>query len=388
MGIILYAHGGSRNHGCEAIVRSTIGMLGNNVLTYTTDIKGDLRYGLDSITTLRQMHTTKESFTARLYSGLSRRIFNNYAPLIKFQYKDLLGYSDQIMVSVGGDNYCNGHPYSYMEANKLLSKQNKTVLWGCSVTPELLNDPTLIEDMNRYSMIVARESLTFNALKEKKITSDVYLFPDPAFSLQPVPVELPKKFQEGNTIGINLSPLVEAASGGDNLVLSGIKMVIQHILQNTDYQIALIPHVVWKKSDDLVSLNNLYNKYRDSDRIIIVDASKKLGCREIKYIISKCKIMIAARTHASIAAYSSCVPTMVLGYSVKSKGIAMDLFGTDLHYVVPVQGLDKKEKVLNDYIWIEQHYEEIKNYLQTVMPDYIEKSRSAGKLLIDMTRSL
>ena len=34
---------------------------------------------------------------------------------------------------------------------------------------------------------------------------------------------------------------------------------------------------------------------------------------------------IFARTHASIAAYSSMIPTIVLGYSIKSIGIADDL---------------------------------------------------------------
>ena len=387
MAIILYGHGGSRNHGCEAIVRSTIGMLGTDITTYTTDIQGDRLYGLDSVTTLKQMHSTTESFVARGYSGLARRAFKDYGPLIRFQYKDLMDFRDQIMISVGGDNYCNGHPYSYMEANKLLSKKNKTVLWGCSVTPSLFKDKKIIEDMNRYSMIVARESLTFEAIKNSGVSTDSFLLPDPAFTLETKPVDLPKEFEEGNTIGINLSPLVENASCGDNLVFSGVKKLINYILLHTDYKVALIPHVVWKKSDDLVSLYSLYEGHRDSDRVFIVDPSKMLGCRELKYIISKCKMMIAARTHASIAAYSSCVPTLVLGYSVKSKGIAKDIFGTEENYVLPVQGLKSDDSVIDAYLWLEAHCEEVQSHLKSVMPQYIERSRSAGKVLLDSLSS-
>ena len=384
MAIILYGHGGSRNHGCEAIVRSTIGMLGNDIVTYSSDVKGDLRYGLDKITTLVPMHSTKESLIANIYCGLVRRAFKDYGPLIKFQYKDMLSYSDQVLVSVGGDNYCNAHPYSYMEANKLLSKHNKTVLWGCSVTPSLLNNKKILDDMNRYTLIVARESLTFNALKEAGVTSKLYLLPDPAFTLDAVQTELPEKFQKENTIGINLSPLVEEASGSDSVLRSSIEKLIDYILHETKYQIALIPHVVWKKSDDLVTLNAIYNKYRDQERVFVVDASKNLGCRELKYIISQCSLMVVARTHASIAAYSTCVPTMVLGYSVKSRGIAMDLFGTEKNYVVPVQGLTDTETVLNSFKWIMIHRDEIHDHLNKIMPEYIARSRSAGKLLKEM----
>lgn len=387
MAIILYGHGGSRNHGCEAIVRSTVGILKGDITTYTTDIQGDKIYGLDSVTTLKQMHNTTESYINRVYSGFMRRAFHDYGPLIRYQYKDLMNIKDQIMISIGGDNYCNGHPYSYMEANKLLSRNNTTVLWGCSVTPNLFKDKKIIDDMNRYSLIVARESLTYDAIKNSGVTTKSFLLPDPAFTLETKPVDLPKSFEEGNTVGINLSPLVESASGGENLVFLGVKKTIEHILRHTDYKVALIPHVVWKKSDDLVSLYSLYDGCRDSDRVFIVDPDKNLGCRELKYIISKCKMMIVARTHASIAAYSTCVPTLVLGYSVKSRGIARDIFGTEENYVLPVQGLKSDDSVVDAYQWLEDHCVEIQNHLKQIMPQYIERSHSAGELVLDLLTS-
>lgn len=387
MAIILYGHGGSRNHGCEAIVRSTVGILKGDITTYTTDIQGDKIYGLDSVTTLKQMHNTTESYINRVYSGFMRRAFHDYGPLIRYQYKDLMNIKDQIMISIGGDNYCNGHPYSYMEANELLSRNNTTVLWGCSVTPNLFKDKKIIDDMNRYSLIVARESLTYDAIKNSGVTTKSFLLPDPAFTLETKPVDLPKSFEEGNTVGINLSPLVESASGGENLVFLGVKKTIEHILRHTDYKVALIPHVVWKKSDDLVSLYSLYDGYRDSDRVFIIDPDKNLGCRELKYIISKCKMMIVARTHASIAAYSTCVPTLVLGYSVKSRGIARDIFGTEENYVLPVQGLKSDDSVVDAYQWLEDHCVEIQNHLKQIMPQYIERSHSAGELVLDLLTS-
>ena len=46
------------------------------------------------------------------------------------------------------------------------------------------------------------------------------------------------------------------------------------------------------------------------------------NCMVIKGYISRCELFIGARTHATIAAYSTGVPTLVLGYSVKARGIA------------------------------------------------------------------
>jgi colanic acid/amylovoran biosynthesis protein len=111
-----------------------------------------------------------------------------------------------------------------------------------------------------------------------------------------------------------------------------------------------------------------------------------LNCSELKYIISKCRFLIAARTHASIAAYSTCVPTLVVGYSVKAKGIAKDIFGTDDNYVIPVQSLKENGDLIKAFKWIQENEDKIRIYLQRVMPDYCAKVWLAGdeikKLLI------
>ena len=106
---------------------------------------------------------------------------------------------------------------------------------------------------------------------------------------------------------------------------------------------------------------------------------KFYNCKQLKYIISKTKILITARTHASIAGYSTCVPTLVLGYSVKSKGIAKDLFGKYKNYVVPVQEIKEKDELLEAYQYIEKNYKEIKDNLKQIMPDYKEKAYIAAE---------
>ena len=141
-------------------------------------------------------------------------------------------------------------------------------------------------------------------------------------------------------------------------------------------QIALIPHVVWNNNDDRVPLHKLYERYEQTGRVVEIGDGT---CEELKGYISRCRFFIGARTHATIAAYSSCVPTLVVGYSVKARGIALDLFGTSEHYVTPVQSLKKPEDLTNAFRWLIEQEEEIKAQLKRVMPGYREKALLTGR---------
>ena len=89
-----------------------------------------------------------------------------------------------------------------------------------------------------------------------------------------------------------------------------------------------------------------------------------------KGYISRCRMFIGARTHATIAAYSTCVPTLVLGYSVKSKGIARDIFGTEEHYVLPVQELRNPDELADGFDWLSANETTVRDHLIKTMPEY------------------
>ena len=93
----------------------------------------------------------------------------------------------------------------------------------------------------------------------------------------------------------------------------------------------------------------------------------------MKYIISKCECFVGARTHATIAAYSTCVPTLVVGYSVKARGIAKDLFGTEQDYVLPVQSLTNEYQLVNGFKWLHDKKESIRSHLKEFLPEYKQK---------------
>ena len=72
---------------------------------------------------------------------------------------------------------------------------------------------------------------------------------------------------------------------------------------------------------------------------------------------------MGARTHATIAAYSTGVPTLVIGYSVKARGIAKDLFGTEDGFVLPVQTLSGSTDIVKVFCDIMSEEDNIRQVL-------------------------
>ena len=156
------------------------------------------------------------------------------------------------------------------------------------------------------------------------------------------------------------------------------KNLVEFILRNTNMNIALIPHVVWQQNDDRRVLKKLYDDFRHDQRLIMVEDHK---APELKYIISKCRMFVGARTHSTIAAYSTMVPTLVVGYSVKARGIATDLFGTDEKYVLPVQNLKNEGELTEAFCWMSDNEDKIRNHLKRFIPNYLNDGKHIRSIL-------
>lgn len=134
--------------------------------------------------------------------------------------------------------------------------------------------------------------------------------------------------------------------------------------------IALIPHVVWEGNDDRDPLRKLFEKYQYTNRVIMVGDA---DAPTLKTIIRNCRFMVASRTHASIAGYSTSVPTLTLGYSVKSLGIARDLFGSAEHYVLPVSDIKNEDELSNAFTWLLEHEDGIRTHYKLKLGDYLSQ---------------
>lgn len=135
--------------------------------------------------------------------------------------------------------------------------------------------------------------------------------------------------------------------------------------------IALTPHVLMPMDNDLNVLKEIYDKSEQKERICLLN--KNLSAAEYKFIISNCRFGVFARTHASIAAYSSFVPSIVIGYSVKSKGIANDLEIGD--YVLPIQSIDSDYCMQSMFKNLMDNEQKVKQVLADKIPFYKEQAK-------------
>ena len=387
MKVSLYGNGSARNHGCEAIVRGTAEVLGKEH-TYrilSEDPRDDAAYGLERMAEILPAKSPRKYDLSFLKAYAKLKLTGNFVDLDGLYYlpgiRAQKGQTD-IALSVGGDNYCYGGTGIYAYLNKAYHKQNiKTVLWGCSIEPEVVADPEVSKDLAAYDAIVARESITYEAVR--KVQKNTVLAPDPAFFMEPQTCLLDERMESGNVIGINISPMIISAEKSTGMAYENYKRLIAHILETTDAYIALIPHVVWASNDDRTVLRKLYEDFDEDPRLILVEDHT---APELKYIISKCCMFIGARTHATIAAYSSCVPTLVVGYSVKARGIARDLFGTEENYVLPVQNLHEPAELTEAFVKLWQKRESVKTHLQEYLPGYLEQGKQLPKFISHMKK--
>ena len=398
--LIVYMHAGSGNHGCEAIVNSLCHMIKEKVKLVSYFGEEDERYSLKELCEIRGERRFENHKAAHmLYYGY-RKLTGDKESFIRYRYGDIFKKeAAPLAISIGGDNYCYENMLGDLRlANSAFNRRGtRTVLLGCSIEPELLKRKEIAEDLRRYHTIIARESITYEALKEafgktsKEISEktdkgmaeavsggcpEVLCFPDPAFTLMAKELPLPEGFALGNTVGINVSPMIQDNEKKSGVTMENYKELISFIIQNTDMQIALIPHVVWERNDDREPLHELYRAFADTGRVVEIGDG---GCEELKGFIGRCRFFVGARTHATIAAYSMGVPTLVAGYSVKARGIARDLFGTDENYVLPVQSLEKKDDLTKGFQWLLSHEKEVREKLGEVMPGYKERALETGK---------
>lgn len=388
-----FPHYSSKNHGCEAIAVSTLNILKKYVPNARTLLLTKYPKG----SSLRGEQMTYELYDAEYVMPLPS--LKRYSlPWFKYHFgkivkKDIaldlitkqllksqneLFAENDVFVSIGGDNYCYGRPTPFYAMNRVAHQSgSKTILWGCSVEPSAI-DTEMLTDLKLYDKIVARESLTYNALVERGLKNAV-LYPDPAFTLSP----RDSGIKLDNTIGINVSPMIMDYSADVSMVFNAFCKLVRYILEKTDCNIALIPHVTVATTNDAVTLAKLKNAFADESRVFLIG---EMDCRRLKDVISQCRFFIGARTHATIAAYSTCVPTLVCGYSVKAKGIATDIFGKYDKFVIPVQNISDDTAIVDAFDYFLKNEDEIRNHLKKTMPDYIGRSWSAGKELCDAVK--
>jgi polysaccharide pyruvyl transferase WcaK-like protein len=381
---------GVPNRGAEAIIRGFSELLYQanpdaKITLFSANPNEDKKANIKLVTeNIKRKKDFKRFSFLWWINGICSRLGLKSTCLLSYSYKHIFKEKFDLIVITGADNYDLAYnSFKQMHALNELFRQKistKMLLYDCSMDEKYFEDENLKqrlqEDLNLFDVVTVREQITYENFQNHLSHKNIKYFPDPAFVMPIIKTNLPYNWITGKMIGINLSNLIvndKYGAGADKIKVA-YYCLIENIIEKTDNNIVFIPHVM--RGNDLGILKELYIKYQNTNRVILID-NEQLFAPELKYIISQCRFLVTARTHASIAAYSTCVPTLVLGYSVKSKGIALDLFGTIDGYVVPVQQLKDKNELWNAFEPIMAKEQEIKLNLKNVIPNYQNKLYNA-----------
>lgn len=381
--ILLMVNTVQYNRGAEALARGTSKICKEaykdsiiSLVQAEDDFKDINIENIDYI--YRKLNYSKNSLT-RYIVGALRRIKCPTSILTHLKYSKLkkLCKHQDIIIVICGDNY--DITYNLQKEMNILhtylrkNTNAKMILYDCSIDKRDITD-YVKKDLKNFDIVTARETITIDNIKDFIDEDKLYLYPDPAFVMDMEKTELPEIFKENKVVGINVSNLITDVKYGSKAekILEAYENMIDYILKNTKKYIALIPHVM--RNFDLSTLRKLYEKYTDNKRVYLIE-DESLNAKQLKYIISKCDLYVGARTHSTIASYSTNVPTLVLGYSVKSIGIARDIFGTEKNYVLPVSNLKSDKYLVEGFKWLYENKGKIKRVLEDKMPKYKEDAR-------------
>ena len=379
MKYFLFNHEGSKNHGCEAIVRGSMNIIENSdekaefVLSSNNPSDDEI---LNNIT-VKAARTRALTKVEKLIAAVDLKINNSETYALQKMYSPIVSDAEDcdVCLSVGGDTYCYGDNHGIQVLTRELKKRGKkTVLWGASIGAEDLSERKL-ESLRDFDAIFTREPITYELLKANGANDNIYLFSDPAFCMERVEVEPIDGFTRENTLGFNISPLV---ASGDPRKKEIAEDFLRFVFENTTMKVLLVPHVVEENNNDYDFMKPIFEKFEHTGRIAILPPD--LEARQYKGYIAGTRFFVGARTHSTIAAYSSGVPTIALGYSVKARGIAKDIFGEE-KYVLDIKAMTDYEELRDEFLKLLENENEIRRDLMKSIPLRMRSSMEAGEML-------
>ncbi len=391
------------NRGCEAIVRSTVELLkeqlGNiKVLVPSDDIERDsaqwpeaAERGVEFVQAYMPPATRYWAHFQRLPIPFLKRA--GWPFFMPAWLKEQISSVDAVL-AIGGDNYSLDYrlPSLTMGIDKLAMDMGKPViLWGSSIGPfEQEPDfvPAIINHLSRMKMIAVRETISYQYLNRQLGLTNVIQMADPAFTLSKQAVECESFWPmagDAGVLGLNVSPLIERYKKTGQDLRKEVIEFIRYAVKERGLGVLLVPHVVPLNGSDYN--NDAY--YMDAVRSEVEDLGvsvkmmpHQLNASQIKYIISKLRFFIGARTHATIAALSSGIPTVSIAYSIKAKGINNDLFGNE-NPVLQTPDLSN-QSLQKSLKWLFKEENTLKDTLSTRIPELQYSARRAAKKFIEV----
>lgn len=406
---LLVGNGSYANRGCEAIVRGTMEILRKEyggvdaragVYGLSSEAKDQIHDEIDP--DVYNFELTNWS-TRWSKNWLQDRLNSVFGTNFVSVNRPLLPHLDNVeaALEIGGDNFSldYGLPRHLLNMDKyLMSRKIPVILWGASIGP-FDSEPEfakiMLDHLRNVKGLFVRESFSRDYLSENGISENVRLMSDPAFVMNPAEYDSDKFGLEvpQGAIGLNFSPLMAKFLIKERVQVweldeshlaawrSFCVDAVVNIASMFGRDILLIPHVgsVRAGIDDFQFMESVAREAQGKAKSKILYVSRKLASAEMKSIISKCHIFAGARTHSTIAALSTKVPTLSLGYSMKARGLNQDIFGSQ-EYCISSNNL-KLEALLEKISLLLDNRDSIAGFLDKKLPEIKANAYAAGPML-------
>lgn len=362
-------NGSPENGGCEAITKGTVEIIKQTIgdvefidsfFDYSGKYKKDVNHNIYPVPYPKRF--SFKWFILQITTRCSVFLTN---VILFSKHKYYIKKADAIL-SLGGDNYSldYGVPTRFICMGKYVKKfQKKFIIWGASIGP-FRDNPSFEKKMIKHlkedvDLILLRESESKKYLDTIGIAENVKLVADPAFMMQPEQSQWYDENIIGKYICLNFSDLMAKYVTKNDMSkwIHICQSIIVDLLTEYNSNIILIPHVKTDSEFMKLIIANI-----QSDRIIL--APTYLNAAQMKWIISKAECNIACRTHSTIASFSTSVPTLSLGYSLKSKGLNKQMYGHEKYLLYCNDITRENFRIVFHELW--ENREEIHKQLKTM----------------------
>lgn len=184
---------------------------------------------------------------------------------------------------------------------------------------------------------------------------------------------------DGRFVGISVSYQIIRQWKSNESYLECVAELIKHIIWKTNLSVILIPNEYTPENEynDIHVALEIHRLLNCTDRVIVPDV-KNMNSTQIKNLIAACDILVASRYHSCVAALSSGVPTLVVGWHYKYSEL-LHLYGQD-KWILSSEDCSKDKLVSYfDDIWTERDKE--KQIICEKYKDVHQSLVEAGKIM-------
>lgn len=253
--------------------------------------------------------------------------------------------------------------------------------------------------LSKIDLITLRESISYQNLRYMGVKNNkIFVIPDLAFLLRPVPSEHAKQimakegFEEqsyrpliGITVTRERACMAFPDINPDNSYIKHNEVIAQAIddlITKFNAFVVFVPHCIGygDKLDDRIVAKDIFQMINNKCRVKII--TTEYGAAELKGLIGQFDLFVGERLHSVVNAMSMCVPSIVVSNSTDQRLGIIKMINQD-NAIYYVEELDVDTLISNiNKIW--QERDKIKSDLKTKIETIEEQAMLNGKLLKEL----